>query len=374
MSQAVPDRAHAPAARSRTSRRTTSSSSTGASGPPHPSLVDLFTCMFLHGGLPPPRSATCCSSGSTATTSSTAWARLRYLLCVPRHRRSRRRSSTSLGASQSDDPAGRRLGRHLGHARLLLRLVPAQPRAPALAAAAVPHAGRSRCRRASCSASTSCSTTCCRTWSRSGDAGVAHGAHIGGFLAGLAAAWVMDRREIAARPAGVRRRARGLARRRSPTGRRASPPPSTPDAWRRPPSSTSRCRRTRAAACSRPSARWRWRAGCSSTGTHEAALVVARRHLRDYPERPGARGGARARRPGPARDRGSRRRPTSTSWPRSTPTPTPATAAAARRGHRGDRGPAEAADRPPARPPGLTSAAARGACARPRGGEMSETS
>ena len=34
----------------------------------------------------------------------------------------------------------------------------------------------------------------------SGDAGVAHGAHIGGFLAGLAAAWVMDRREMAARP------------------------------------------------------------------------------------------------------------------------------------------------------------------------------
>ena len=34
----------------------------------------------------------------------------------------------------------------------------------------------------------------------SGDAGVAHGAHIGGFLAGLAAAWVMDRHEVAARP------------------------------------------------------------------------------------------------------------------------------------------------------------------------------
>jgi len=31
-------------------------------------------------------------------------------------------------------------------------------------------------------------------------AGVAHGAHIGGFLAGLAAAWVMDRREVGARP------------------------------------------------------------------------------------------------------------------------------------------------------------------------------
>jgi membrane associated rhomboid family serine protease len=34
----------------------------------------------------------------------------------------------------------------------------------------------------------------------SGDAGVAHGAHIGGFLAGLAASWLMDRREVLARP------------------------------------------------------------------------------------------------------------------------------------------------------------------------------
>src|SRR5262249_55277080 len=37
----------------------------------------------------------------------------------------------------------------------------------------------------------------------SGDAGVAHGAHIGGFLAGLAAAWVMERRGGAARAEGV---------------------------------------------------------------------------------------------------------------------------------------------------------------------------
>src|SRR5262249_26997435 len=33
----------------------------------------------------------------------------------------------------------------------------------------------------------------------SGDAGVAHGAHIGGFLAGLAAAWVMGRRQVGVR-------------------------------------------------------------------------------------------------------------------------------------------------------------------------------
>lgn len=34
----------------------------------------------------------------------------------------------------------------------------------------------------------------------SGGGGVAHGAHIGGFVAGLAVAWIMDRRQIAARP------------------------------------------------------------------------------------------------------------------------------------------------------------------------------
>lgn len=35
--------------------------------------------------------------------------------------------------------------------------------------------------------------------------GIAHGAHIGGFLAGLAAAWVMDRQAIATRPEEYRR-------------------------------------------------------------------------------------------------------------------------------------------------------------------------
>lgn len=32
------------------------------------------------------------------------------------------------------------------------------------------------------------------------DAGIAHGAHIGGFIAGLAAAWLMDRRQVEAQP------------------------------------------------------------------------------------------------------------------------------------------------------------------------------
>jgi tetratricopeptide (TPR) repeat protein len=38
-----------------------------------------------------------------------------------------------------------------------------------------------------------------------GGGGVAHGAHIGGFVAGLAAAWAMDRREVAGQPAAFRR-------------------------------------------------------------------------------------------------------------------------------------------------------------------------
>jgi membrane associated rhomboid family serine protease len=37
-----------------------------------------------------------------------------------------------------------------------------------------------------------------------GEGGVAHGAHIGGFLAGGAVAWVMDRRGVAARPRDIR--------------------------------------------------------------------------------------------------------------------------------------------------------------------------
>jgi membrane associated rhomboid family serine protease len=37
----------------------------------------------------------------------------------------------------------------------------------------------------------------------SGEGGVAHGAHIGGFIAGGLVAWLMDRRGLAARPAGI---------------------------------------------------------------------------------------------------------------------------------------------------------------------------
>src|SRR5262249_32019185 len=54
----------------------------------------------------------------------------------------------------------------------------------------------------------------------SGDVGVAHGAHIGGFLAGLAAAWLMGRREGAARPEGFAGAPRGA---QGPTPHLAAP-------------------------------------------------------------------------------------------------------------------------------------------------------
>jgi membrane associated rhomboid family serine protease len=46
------------------------------------------------------------------------------------------------------------------------------------------------------------------TWGRQGG-GVAHGAHIGGFLLGLAVAWVLDRREMNGRPREYHRLRRG---------------------------------------------------------------------------------------------------------------------------------------------------------------------
>ena len=44
-----------------------------------------------------------------------------------------------------------------------------------------------------------------------GGGGVAHGAHIGGFVAGVAAAWVMARRDVAATPQEYRGAARAVA-------------------------------------------------------------------------------------------------------------------------------------------------------------------
>ncbi len=117
--------------------------------------------------------------------------------------------------------------------------------------------------------------------------GVAYGAHIGGFLGGLAVAWFLDRREVSGRPPEYRRKvyapsetgetpaqtiARALARNdfgdAAETYFALAP------------------EETRSALTSEHSlalADWLQR-----NGHHHAALIVYRRHLRDYPQGPGA--------------------------------------------------------------------------------------
>jgi membrane associated rhomboid family serine protease len=120
----------------------------------------------------------------------------------------------------------------------------------------------------------------------SSDAGVAHGAHIGGFVAGLVAAWVMDRFAIGARPAEFAE---------APSVSLAREP-----AWpARIAAAIDRGRMKDAAVeyfevpahassgvltPERSLALARW---LRDHGHHDAALVVARRHLRDFPRGPG---------------------------------------------------------------------------------------
>ena len=113
----------------------------------------------------------------------------------------------------------------------------------------------------------------------SSDGGVAHGAHIGGFFAGLAVAWVLDRKQTAARPAefhaattepaplseaveagSLAEAARAYFALPAEQTRRAL----TPDA-------------------SLALGRW-----LAANKHPEAALIVFRRHLRDYPTGPTA--------------------------------------------------------------------------------------
>jgi membrane associated rhomboid family serine protease len=119
-----------------------------------------------------------------------------------------------------------------------------------------------------------------------GDAGVAHGAHIGGFVAGLLAAWLMDRFAIGARPAEFAEAPRVSLRR-------------DPDWPARVADAIDRGRMEDAAVeyfevpahastgiltPERSLALGRW---LRDHGHHDAALVVARRHLRDFPRGPG---------------------------------------------------------------------------------------
>ncbi|MFQ5848043.1 MAG: rhomboid family intramembrane serine protease [Candidatus Methylomirabilales bacterium] len=117
--------------------------------------------------------------------------------------------------------------------------------------------------------------------------GIAHGAHIGGFLAGVGVAWFMKRQEITARPHEYRRRVH-------PTPESAEIPAHAiaralasgdfPDAAKMyfalAPDET---RGVLMPADSLALAEWLERAG-----HHRAALIVYRRHLRDYPQGPGA--------------------------------------------------------------------------------------
>src|SRR4029077_16946169 len=120
----------------------------------------------------------------------------------------------------------------------------------------------------------------------SGDAGVAHGAHIGCFLAGLAAAWLMDRFAIGARPAEFAE---------SPTVSLQQ----KPDWPGRIAAAIDQGRLEDAAVeyfdvpahasagiltPERSLALGRW---LRDHGHHDAALVVMRRHLRDFPRGPG---------------------------------------------------------------------------------------
>jgi len=115
--------------------------------------------------------------------------------------------------------------------------------------------------------------------------GVAHGAHIGGFIAGLAVAWVMDRRELTERPSEYRQVTKPKVE--------ATAEDALHEAL--------------AAGRLRDAAQIYFSLGPQATrrllspeeslalgeylrrnGHAEAALVIFRRHLRDYPHAPGA--------------------------------------------------------------------------------------
>ena len=112
--------------------------------------------------------------------------------------------------------------------------------------------------------------------------GVAHGAHIGGFVAGLAAAWLFDRRAVERRPAEYVQAAatapsdRDVLHQAIDAGRYREAATqyfalAGPDT-----------RRVLDPSDSLALAEW-----LRQRGHSEAALVVYRRHLRDYPSGPG---------------------------------------------------------------------------------------
>ena len=95
-----------------------------------------------------------------------------------------------------------------------------------------------------------------------GEGGVAHGAHIGGFIVGGIVAWVMDRRGHRGPPVGHRG-----AGERADGRRRGSRRPSRTAAPTMPLEPTSPCPPSSPGARSPRARRWIWPPGCGSRGT-----------------------------------------------------------------------------------------------------------
>lgn len=113
--------------------------------------------------------------------------------------------------------------------------------------------------------------------------GVAHGAHIGGFLAGLAVAWLMDRREVAATPRAFRASAGPTAL--SPT--RALAGLISEGRFQEAARTYFGIDADRTRLLLPPADSLAMAAWLARNGQAEAALTVFRRHLRDYPRGPG---------------------------------------------------------------------------------------
>jgi membrane associated rhomboid family serine protease len=112
--------------------------------------------------------------------------------------------------------------------------------------------------------------------------GVAHGAHIGGFVAGMAVAWALNRREVAAAPEAYRKAAAGepaAADVLAGAIQEGDMLGAARSYFALPPE---KARRALAPGDSIRLAAW-----LAENGQGEAALVVYRRHLRDYPSGPG---------------------------------------------------------------------------------------
>jgi membrane associated rhomboid family serine protease len=113
------------------------------------------------------------------------------------------------------------------------------------------------------------------------DAGVAHGAHIGGFIAGFGAAWVMSRREVSHRPeeyASIPLRDRAAGEEIGPAIAAGRYEDAARDYFALPADATMRLL---SPARGLDLARW-----LSEHGHLDAALVVLRRLIRDFPAEP----------------------------------------------------------------------------------------